>query len=411
MNNNKSNDPKAVNWKCLPEPATLLEYLNRNDVIELGKCCKQFRKQFAKDIFEKLNLTLYLNKNKAITEELKKSKNYDKLAKVIKEDLGEKLNLIKIFNFIDLFCIGVVDKVVELIPNINTIVFNLPYCWDCRSHSLTFLKGIKNLEYVEYKTYQPEFRAINLKDAVFPKSLKSIKLIGYEEYLADICVFDNINSTYATNLSALCISTNKMLTNFTPLTSLKEVTILTEYGLERSLIVKFFEKNSQLSKIEFNFEIFDELLQIILSYKDLNYLFIYGVNSSMMQNSNYPINYSVKKLRLGRRCYGNKAMDIINSCQNLKVLIFHGMESENFDTIKWIELTPKIKTLEFRWFKYGESIIAILDALQLFDQIKFTECTNFLDLKSFKAIKLNNYTLNSLIGYPVYYSMKLMNKP
>ncbi|KXN66096.1 hypothetical protein CONCODRAFT_12130 [Conidiobolus coronatus NRRL 28638] len=123
MNKNKSNDPKIVNWEYLPDSTTLIEYLDRVDVVELGKCCKRYRKQFEKIIFDMLNLTSYLNKNKVTTKELNKSKDYDELTRAIKEDLGDKLNLVKKFKFNDIFCLGYLTYQIAGIANHTLYLF------------------------------------------------------------------------------------------------------------------------------------------------------------------------------------------------------------------------------------------------------------------------------------------------
>ncbi|KXN66734.1 hypothetical protein CONCODRAFT_11343 [Conidiobolus coronatus NRRL 28638] len=147
-----------------------------------------------------------------------------------------------------------------------------------------------------------------------------------------------------TNLTTLCISTEKMLKNFSPMPTLKEVRILAFSQVKNCYsLEEFFKKNTQLKKIEFARGLNDKILQIILSYKYLNYLYIDGTSHLLLGNESYVPNYTIKKLFLGLIICGERAIKIINACQNLEILIFESVGSEELGTMRWNELNQRLK--------------------------------------------------------------------
>ncbi|KXN67111.1 hypothetical protein CONCODRAFT_10880, partial [Conidiobolus coronatus NRRL 28638] len=63
MDINQVDKDKAVSWRYLPDTATLLQYLNRIDLIELSKCCKRYRSQLETQVLEKLDIYNWCENN------------------------------------------------------------------------------------------------------------------------------------------------------------------------------------------------------------------------------------------------------------------------------------------------------------------------------------------------------------
>jgi hypothetical protein len=98
MNINQYNPDQAVNWGYLPDTTTLFQYLGRRDLVELSKSCKCYRKQLERQVLENLSLDYWRRKNMSIYRELEKSRNYKKILKYMKTDLGNKLSVMTLLS-------------------------------------------------------------------------------------------------------------------------------------------------------------------------------------------------------------------------------------------------------------------------------------------------------------------------
>jgi hypothetical protein len=70
MDNKKSKNNKYISWKRLPNTDTLLVYLDRKDLEELGKCCKRYRKQLEHRVLEKPAVEISIRNNRVLFYEL-----------------------------------------------------------------------------------------------------------------------------------------------------------------------------------------------------------------------------------------------------------------------------------------------------------------------------------------------------
>ncbi|KXN69802.1 hypothetical protein CONCODRAFT_7748 [Conidiobolus coronatus NRRL 28638] len=402
MDIKQSNNSQTVNWEHLPEKNVLLQYLTRNDIIELSMCCKRYRKQFENQIFNVLSLTSWLHTNKDIRDKLKHSEVYDKLILILKQNMGDKLKLVNKFIFKDVFCFGVAAEVFYLLHNVNSIEFSSPYCGCCGHTSLSFINGRQNLEYITFQIYYESFNRFDKEGVIFSKSLKSLKINEEYSHYDDIPYFNSIDSSY-TNLITLYIPTNEMLTNLTStMPNLKNVGILYNREIDESLVLKFIKKNPQLKKLEFYHWPSDKLIQEVLSLKFLSYLSIYTTAYCPLDNNIYPVNFSIKKLVLGEEVYGSKVIKLINACKMLVNLDLIYWCSEKLEEIEWNKLDQSIKAIYLCYYSVcsEKNCIQVLDTLKFFDKAIITvldeEDQDIKEFKEFNFTNLKNYKLSSM---------------
>ncbi|KXN69918.1 hypothetical protein CONCODRAFT_18020 [Conidiobolus coronatus NRRL 28638] len=392
MEFNHSSEPYAVAWQFLPEASALCQYLNIDELIELSKSSKRYRKQIEKHIFKNLSLTSWLRNNEEILKELKHSRNYYKLLDIVKDELGSNLNLVKKFTFKEIFSLEPASEIINLLPNLDRISFSPGYDEKEKFDLLELLSKIKNLEHAEFSATGNEENFRSYNDAIFPKSLRSLKVHVPEFFWGEVSIFDNIDSSYV-NLTTLDILSNKMLKSLSSIPNLKEVRILQIGDLDNSSLIEFFKKNPQLTSLAMEYRPEDDaLLQNILLLKSLTFFGIDGAYYYTPQYDSYPLNHSIKYLVLGSGIDKNIAIQLINACKGLEYVEFNCWYFYPIKNIKWDKLTQRIKYLGFVFCEFEASYIKILDNLKFFDQAKIKQCYGSQEIKDFNFGDLKNYS-------------------
>ncbi|KXN69803.1 hypothetical protein CONCODRAFT_7749, partial [Conidiobolus coronatus NRRL 28638] len=378
MDTKQSMDNKPANWEYLPDTTTLAQYLERKDLIELSKCCKRYRKQLERQVFENLNLDNWRKNNQTIYGELEKSKNHKKILKYVKIDLGSKLKFGRKFSLSDEINYPFAKKFVKLFPNILT----LRLCETSEDNRFserslrTVLKGMKHLEHVELNEIWGGIEEYKSKAQIFPKSLKSLKINDeWGIYCNDdnIMVYDTIDSTYE-NLYFLSITSNKMFQNLScRMDNLKEVEIKGD-GLDNTKLAKFLKSNPHLKKLNIYLEHYnEEIVNTILSFKYLEHLYISIGRRNEIQANILSSNHSIKFISISKFIPGPLAFQLINSCKISEVLEFDHYYHRDFDDIDWSKLARRINILKLFSSYVAHNTFKEIDTSRKFNQIHFKE--------------------------------------
>jgi hypothetical protein len=397
------NESKITNWEILPESVTLLQYLNRADLIELSCCCKRYRNQFERIVLRNLNDSGYDVKRLDNYLILGKEHSFDNFIFMLERDLGNKVKYVKEFNFWGSLSRELARNIATLLPNINRIRF---FYW-CENESelglITLLDSLKNLKHIEFDIIDEDLPDIESSEQIFPNTLCSIKVNIANDAPYFVPIFNTIDSSYA-NLTSLSIVSNKMLTNLAHcIQSLSEVEVINHWDLDDSVLLEFIKQNPQLAKLEINFnKISGKILESILSSKCLSYFSIIKNRYYFNEEFNYfPINYSIKKLRLRGIISAELALKIINSCKNLKNL---ELINCNFlrDKFEWDNINQKISNIHFINCYCNGELIQTLDKLQIFDKGIFSHCYGThgpegFNLKNFARFPFTSTKPNSFI--------------
>jgi hypothetical protein len=411
-----SNQLDKNNWKYLPESNTLCQYLNRNDIIEVSKLCKNYRKQLLVKILTKLNLVEF-SSNLSIKElhnSFDRAMSLDGLLSQLKSDLDCKLLTARKVVLDDYFNCQFSKKLIYLIPNITRLVYYPAHYSGTLLSLSTILNGLKHLRYVEFNIILNDTLNFNTTARIFPLSLTSIKINPEANVLSFLPIFDTIDFNY-TNLVALSITSNIMLTNFyTTMPNLKEVDIVNSWNLDNSKFIEFFKKNPQITKLATRFDLTNsEVYNTVLSSKHLRFWSIER-NEYFFTSSSFPSNCSITHLKLNSSVGGNIALQLFNACLNLKVVEFVKWKFVYNNDIEWSKLERGINTLRFIKCHFcSTSYMQALEDLHFFYQANFIFAgyTNHIDI-GLKNINFKNYILitsSTKDSQVLYMKKKLIN--
>jgi hypothetical protein len=406
---------QAVNWEHLPDIDTLFQYLERKDLIELSKSCKRYRNQLERRVLENLGLDNWRRKNMGICVELEKSKNYKKILKHMKTDLGSKIRYTRKFTLSYEINYPFAKKFVKLFPNIKSLrltekEYNNGYFSE-RS-LITILKGMKCLENVELIDFWMNISEYKSKTQIFPKSLKSLIIkneLNITCYDGSLMIYDTIDAEYK-NLYSLSVASDKILQNLsTGMQNLKEVDIKDADCLDQSKLNEFLKANTQLKKININFEHYnEEIIQTILYAKYLEYLRIDAGYLEEIQINTLPTNYSIKHLFISSNLPG-PFFQIINACKNLETLEFEYLHYVYFNNLDLSKLVRKINILKLYYGHFSFDTIKEADNLKLFNSVHikhYNSIENYVE--KYDIDKLNNYSfIPPIIKHGI---AKLINK-
>jgi hypothetical protein len=417
---------EGARWEYLPDTVTLVRYLERNDLIELSKSCKRHRKQLERRVFESLSIDNWRKNNWGICKELKNSRNYKKILKYMKTDLGRKIKFVRKFTLRSKINYPFAKKFVNLLPNIKSLVLieNEDYYYYYEDEDeeeeedsyinfserslITILKCMKHLEYVELEEFRKSINDSRSKTQIFPNSLKSLKVYcrgGINGNSARLMIYDNIDSKYE-NLHFLSIGSNRMLQNLSfGIPNLQAVDIKAE-NLDKANIVGFLKSNSQLKKLNICSCYNEEIFNVVLSYRYLEYLRICTEGWEEIEVGALSSNYSIKFLTISRSTPGHLAFKLSNSCKNLKYL-----ELENYhylNDIDWSKLERRVNILKLSECSLSNNVISEIDNSKLFNQIriKLRYSTNKF-VEEYNIDKLNNYKFTHSIS--TTFNLKLIN--
>jgi hypothetical protein len=392
MEANKLSEAGAAPWKYLPDTIILCQYLNTNEFIELSKSNKRYRKQSEKIIFKNLSLTSWLRNNDEISGQLRHTRNYDELLDILKRELGNNLKLVRSFTFKEVFSLEVASEIINLLPNLTRINFSTGYDERKKFDLLELISKIQNLEHIEYSASDNDDSVLSYCHAVFPKSLRSIKIHVREFYWGKVSVFDNVDSSFI-NLKFIDIPSNKMLKNLSSTPNLKEVKILQRGDIKEDSLVEFFKINPQITKLEMEHRPEnDELLQTIISSKFLRYFGIDGTYYYSPQCDSYPLNYSIKNLIIGSGINQSIAIQLINACKASEYVEFNCWHLYAIKNIEWDNLTQRVSFLGFRFCELKSAYIRTLDRLKFFDRLNIQQCYGSQEINDFNFGNLKNYS-------------------
>jgi hypothetical protein len=421
MDNKQPKNDKDDSWKYLPDTDTLLEYLDKKDLIELSKCRKSYRNKLEQQVLENLNLDTWKSNNEDIYEELTKSCELENVLEFLKNDLGSKLIFVKKFalncSINDSF-----EKIfVRLLPNIKSLFFyGCEHCTcsccdlDCilGEYLKNSLKNMKYLEHVYYDAIDGYLDKYSPQIQIFPKSIKSIK-IGYTNkgfYSdEDIFIYDTIDTSYV-NLYSLTIITNRMLQSLSSgMPNLKEVEIKFIDNLDISKLATFLKANPQLKKLNIQYFAYsEEAFKTVLSYQYLERLGINNRSCQEIEAKSLPPNYSIKYLQINCSTPTSLNLKLINACKNLKTLELD--IAKDFNCLDWSKLKQRINKLKLIYTGYTISdIIKEIDTSIPFDNIVI-ELSSYTreDISKIIDFKLNNYKLINSTSESC--TLKLINK-
>ncbi|KXN66743.1 hypothetical protein CONCODRAFT_11353 [Conidiobolus coronatus NRRL 28638] len=415
------NKDQYASWKHLPDTNTLLEYLGRRDFIELSKCCKRYRNQLERRVLEKLHLGRWRDDNMEIYDELKDSKNSNKILEFLKTDLGRKLKFVNKFDLdIKVDC-SFAEIFVKYLPNIKTLIWNDFSEWDneYEKNLITILNSVEHLKHVELCYGGTNPGNYSTKKQIFPKSLKSLNIYFYEDYYPYyfrdfgyydyVCTYETLDNSY-TNLHSLKIVSNRMLQNLSyGMPNLQEVKIQDVSKLDESKLVSFLKANPQIRKLETKYiKISVEILKTIISLKFLEYWYCHAWGWENIFNS-IPSNYSIKHLKINNPIPAPQILQLINSCKGLIIL-----ELEHYYKLRELNLAKldiRVNKLKLPDNYFTSSIIKEFDSSRLFDQIHFYKdapVEKLADKYNYIIYKLKNYKFIPLISGS--WTLKLINK-
>ncbi|KXN66738.1 hypothetical protein CONCODRAFT_11348 [Conidiobolus coronatus NRRL 28638] len=404
---------QANTWEYIPDPDTILQYLERKDLIEFSKCCKRYRNQLKSRVFENLSLETWERNNKEFYYELKKSRRFEEALEPLKISLGTKLKFVKIFTLHCEVGFGFAEIFVKLLPNIKTLkIMSVTIEFDCwLGEGLpTIFKGMVRLEHLYLYNVAPEISCYNNESQVFSKSIKSLEIGCRIDSIDDdiLTIYDTIDTSYI-NLHSLTIVTNRMLQNLSSgMPNLKEVKIKEGFTMDQSKLVAFLKANRQIKKLctdqlRYN----EEILNTVLSSKYFEYWDIYDWNWRDIDVNTLQSNYSIKYLIIDSAMPAPLTLQLINVCKILEALELEiNHETKDLD---WSKLDRKINKLKLRYSRYTTNIIKEIDALRIFNSIHIEPNAYTRDhVNKYINFKLNNYMLVPSLSKSC--TLKLINK-
>ncbi|KXN66739.1 hypothetical protein CONCODRAFT_11349 [Conidiobolus coronatus NRRL 28638] len=414
---------QSTSWEYVPDSDTLLEYLDRVDLVELSKCCKSYRNQLNNRIFENLSLGTWKNNNRDAYSELIKSCRLEKTLEFLKTDLDTKLKFVNSFTLNCEVDCDFAEVFVKLFPNIKALFIHgcgvcvclcSGFSCDLKEGLVTILKGMKRLEHL-YLDYIQRYAFYWIVEEQFiPKSIKSLEFgstgsyDSYDNGVDNCIIYDNIYSSYI-NLYSLTIISNRMLQNLSfGMPNLQEVEISEYDSLDQSKILEFLRANPQLKKLNIGYIDYNkEILKTILSYRYLEHLSICSVYWEGIEVNDLPPNYSIKYLQISYWVSTPLNLQLINACKSIKT--FELETNQKFEDLDWSKLERKINKLKLRYGRYTTNIIEEIDVLRIFNSI-YIEPEPYTndDFNKLINFKLNNYKI--IPSTTKSYTLKLINK-
>ncbi|KXN69917.1 hypothetical protein CONCODRAFT_7616 [Conidiobolus coronatus NRRL 28638] len=392
-----SNDSQVVNWEYLPNTFKLCQYLNIRDLKELSITCKRYRNQFESKILEKLRLdrwALFFADRKRFIK-LNGEKALDHLTNLLKVDLESKYHLVKEITFCNAFHSQYAKKIANLFPHVVKLKFSTDFKDEYYFGLLAILNGMKNLKHLEFFIYEYSTSCFNISDQPFSKSLKSLVVEVEEVHSKCLSIFDTIDSSY-TSLITLSITSNKMLSNLsTNMQNLKDIRICSNSELDEDLLLKFVKLNPQLTRLDARFIKYSkEIFTTILSLKHLSCFYIdFCLYEGHEISKDFPLNYSIKKLKFDRDTHQSIISLLIKNCKNLDSIEFYNYDFEKKHISIWDGLNRRINTLKFNYCYFDKYAIYIqkLGALNLFSRATIISYDNVVNIVEY----LNLDTLDS----------------
>jgi hypothetical protein len=396
LNSEKEITQDIVNWMYVPELDTIIQYLNTPELIELSLACKQYNNKITKKLLSHISLIGFpriLPKNKLILI-FRRRQTLGNLLYNLRADYGLKLDWVTQVTFNDSNNSEFSRKFSKLFPNVKTLIFKNAPNTKCLVGLKDILYGLACLKRIEFWISEGDTFNYITSNEIFPRTLESI-LINVNHYSpAFFSNFDLLDRTYI-NLTQISIISNDMLTNLThTLPNLVEVHILNYWDLDNEQLLKFLQLNQNLKKLITKFSHPSiEIINLILSLKKLEYWKIDKYSFMECDISNLPQNSNIKTLSLGRKLFGNAALQLINSCKALTTLEFVDCDLTNYDTsLKWHKLQARPMLIKLVNCQVSTLSIKTLDNLALCNRAEFTSSHCSLHIiRELNNIGLMNY--------------------
>jgi hypothetical protein len=400
-------------WAYLPATDIMFQYLNIYGFIELGKCCKLYRKQVESQIWKKSNIAYWSRNNSKLYEELEKSCKIEKVLGYMEADLGSKLKFVKEFNLNCKVDYSFAQSFVKLLPNIKTLnLFGGGEYSCCLGEGLkAILKGVKHLERVYIGFVDGTVRDYSPKNPIFPKSIKYLKIniihkISSDYNDGELSIYDTIDTSYI-NLYSLTIVSNRTLQNLSSgISNLKEVELSDNGGFDQLKIVEFLKANPQLIKLKTGLKYYnEEIIKTILFLKHLERWCIDNEPCidhrpwKEIELNGLPFNYSINYLKISINIPTSLTLQLINSCKVLENLKFDYYEKLN--DLDLSKLVQRVNILNLNNCYGARDFIAKIDSSRLFNKF-------YINGYKYIKVDIENYDYIQLISGS--YIFTLINK-
>ncbi|KXN69155.1 hypothetical protein CONCODRAFT_8443 [Conidiobolus coronatus NRRL 28638] len=379
MNIKQPNEDQAASWEYLPNINDLLEYLDREDLMELSKCWKSYK--------------------------------LEKMLEFLKADLGSKLKFIKKFMLDNMVGCEFAEKLIKLLRNIKTLsIFGYVGACSLGKGLTTILKGLEHLEHVDFYCIDDKIDDYSTKKQIFPKSIKSLKISYYGSsnyYNNEYLIYDTIDASYI-NLYSLTIVSNRMLQNLSlGMINLQEVEIIDFRLMDQSILLKFLKANPQIRKLNTNLSCYnEEVIKTVLSSKYIEYWCIDGIHWKGIEFNNLQPNYSIKFLEIGDMP-PPLILKIVNACKGLETIDFE--PCRNIDPIEWSKFERRINNLKLHDNNHLPRYFNEIDHSKQFNQVHIEYYQSIEKFKEdYNVDKLKNYKFVPLISRSCI--LKLVNK-
>jgi hypothetical protein len=364
-------------WVYLPEPRTLSQYFNSNDLIELSKVCKKFRNQLKSQALKAIIIPqncgkLYDIFNESCTYHYK----FNDVKHRLKSDLLECHHLVDQVIFKHSITPQFVKDFFALFPNISRVTIeNKSYNLKCL---IEILHHTKSLYYINLRINSINYESIKADFHKFCKQLKSLKLIVPYDLDETELKFDFIDLSF-TNLSYLTIVNNDVLAKLSDgLPSLRFVEFNEDCYFDKSILLKFILNNPQLKKITLAFGRLNyDIIDLVLKLKELNELNLtLDTEYNEIDISNCTENLTIKHVKCSGAFYSRSIIEIIKLCKSLKVLEISEssyrflVEAAHNDELSTIDTLLIPRTFN------APSVCSFLPILNKFNQIKFRNGCN-----------------------------------
>ncbi|KXN67108.1 hypothetical protein CONCODRAFT_80276 [Conidiobolus coronatus NRRL 28638] len=229
---------------------------------------------------------------------------------------------------------------------------------------------MEHLKSVEFINVLKTIGSINSKTIIFPKMLKSLKIINHEDKYkySGLTIYDTIDPSYI-NLISLTVVSNRMIQNLAfGIPSLQDVEIEEIDNLDTSKLVAFLKANPQIKKLSIRLRSYKKvILECILYSKNLEHLCINHGYWRGIEVNNHQSNYSIKYLKIyGENLPAPTNFQLISACKNLETLdIDYGC----FEKLDLLKFKKKINVLKLSVNSLPRSAIKKIDTSRLFNKV------------------------------------------
>ncbi|KXN66060.1 hypothetical protein CONCODRAFT_12172 [Conidiobolus coronatus NRRL 28638] len=359
-----------ITWIYLPEPKTLSQYFNSNDLIELSKVCKKYRNQLKSQVLRTITIPQDCGKLYDSGPSFSKY-TFDYIMDYMKRDLFNNTHLVKEIMFQHCLTVQLTKDIFALFPKISRITISN------RNHSLKALAEVlydsNYLEHITLRANSKAYVSLSSKFTKFFKNLKSVKLIVFPEVFSDTLQFDIIDSSFS-NLRYLTIANNSMLTKLSNgFPSLVFVEFTEHYLFEKAELLKFIINNPQLKKLTIATDSLNcKITNSILRSNSLHELHLTkNTGYNEIDFTNCTENLNIKHLKYSGLIYNEIVIGIVKACKNLEAFEMCKSSYRCLAQFRKIEKLLQTHTLLISYSDNACNISSFLSKLTKINNIKF----------------------------------------